>query len=330
MSGGFDNVTTTIPITKVIKDFTTFSDQIKKRAECSGNNPPPTRSNCDLKDLTCCSPVVDNRTLEREKNKVSSYEPFTAMRGIEGFDYSNPDGSMLDQSISSGTDMVSESLNKAMDSAIKYGIAEQQPVSTPPVSTPPVSTPPVSPPPVSTQPVSKILSPQNILSEQENLNNAMSTNSKLMTDLTNFNYKYNKYMNCNGVNPPPFLNNCGLTDITCCSSSDTGNTALTSLTSLQGTLINDIQTMSNVNKDLKNSGYFSSIDKTILDYNKIVNIDISNNNIRDDLDRKLRELYKLDGSTINDKLSQYDSVMYVGILFTCLATTILFYTFKEL
>jgi len=55
-----------------------------------------------------------------------------------------------------------------------------------------------------------------------------------------------------------------------------------------------------------------------------------NEKMRADLDKKLKELYRLDGSNVNERSAQYDSVMYISILFTILATIILYFTFIQL
>lgn len=54
------------------------------------------------------------------------------------------------------------------------------------------------------------------------------------------------------------------------------------------------------------------------------------NKLRDDLDMKLRELYMIEGSTSATKKLQYDATMFSGILWTVLATSVLYYTLYEL
>ena len=77
--------------------------------------------------------------------------------------------------------------------------------------------------------------------------------------------------------------------------------------------------------------------------NDAINIDTYNNNhqalkssidsfndLRYDLDTKLRELYMIDGTTSSSKKLEYDGTMFSGVLWTVLATTVLYYTLYEL
>lgn len=54
------------------------------------------------------------------------------------------------------------------------------------------------------------------------------------------------------------------------------------------------------------------------------------NDLRYDLDTKLRELYMIEGSTSASKKLEYDGTMFSGILWSVLATTVLYYTLYEL
>jgi hypothetical protein len=166
------------------------------------------------------------------------------------------------------------------------------------------------------------------MSQQIYVNDAMESNYKLMNDLNTFNMKYAKYVKCNDNNAPEIKGNCAPSDLTCCSSTDIGTVGLGGLTTLQGTLIADINDMREAGNlltgNLISNSQFNTNQNQILSRSKEVN------RVRSDLDNKMRELYKIDGNLQQDYFLQYDSVMYTGILFSILATTILYYTFTKL
>lgn len=54
------------------------------------------------------------------------------------------------------------------------------------------------------------------------------------------------------------------------------------------------------------------------------------NDLRYDLDSKLRELYMIEGTTSASKKLEYDGTMFSGVLWSVLATTVLYYTLYEL
>ena len=168
----------------------------------------------------------------------------------------------------------------------------------------------------------------NKMSEQVYLNNAMSSNHKLMKDLNAFNLEYAKYIKCNGNNPPPIMGNCSPSDLTCCNADDIGVTGLGNLTTLKGTLLTDIDgaraTGNILYGNLITPREFKTNHSNILSAAN----DIKSN--RNELDGKLKELYNIDGNLHQDSMLQYDSVMYTGILFSILATTVLYYTFTKL
>jgi hypothetical protein len=166
------------------------------------------------------------------------------------------------------------------------------------------------------------------MSQEIYLNNAMESNNKLMRDLNTFNLQYAKYIKCNGSNPPPTLGNCLPSDVNCCSSSDIGNIGLTGITTLKGTILTDIdnaRTRGNILYGNLISGlqFQNNQQQITSDTEKI-------NKLRSELDIKMKELYNIDGNLQNDYMLQYDSVMYTGILFSILATTLLYYTFTKI
>jgi len=159
------------------------------------------------------------------------------------------------------------------------------------------------------------------MSQQIYVNDAMESNYKLMNDLNTFNMKYAKYMKCNGANPPQIKGNCALSDLTCCpNDTDEDNGIYTLLVD-----INDMREAGNLL-----TGNLISKSQFQTNHSQIISRANEINNIRSDLDNKMRELYKIDGNLHQDYFLQYDSVMYTGILFSILATTILYYTFTKL
>jgi len=63
------------------------------------------------------------------------------------------------------------------------------------------------------------------------------------------------------------------------------------------------------------------------------NINTKKNDIqtlRNELDEKLKVLYQTDNPFLNDYKTQYDATMYTSILWTILATSVLYYTFTVL
>lgn len=51
---------------------------------------------------------------------------------------------------------------------------------------------------------------------------------------------------------------------------------------------------------------------------------------RSDLDKKLRDLYEIDGSISLDQQNRFDGTIYSGILITVLASALVYYTFTKL
>jgi hypothetical protein len=166
------------------------------------------------------------------------------------------------------------------------------------------------------------------MSQQIYLNDAMDSNYKLMNELNKFNMKYAKYIKCNDDNAPQIKGNCSPTDLKCCSESDIGTIGFDGINTLKGTLITEIDNMRTTGNVL--TGNLISNSQFQTNHNNIISNANEINRIRSDLDNKMRELYKIDGNLHQDYFLQYDSVMYTGILFSILATTILYYTFTKL
>jgi len=145
----------------------------------------------------------------------------------------------------------------------------------------------------------------------------------LMNDLNSFNLKYAKYVKCNGATT--LLNSCAPDDFTCCSHADQD---MTTLINLQTKINSDIASFNtSVGKYDKLSVQQSDFDSN---HKKIIQTEADVQKLRQDLDIKMREIYNVNGTIVNDSFVQYESTMYTGMLFTILATTILYYTFTKL
>jgi len=138
--------------------------------------------------------------------------------------------------------------------------------------------------------------------------------NKLLKQLNDFNINYAKYVKCNGAP----------NDLTC-SQEDRD---ISKLQTLQRSINADIDSINNIINDKKTTGL------KVADYNKnysqILNNEEDVKKMRSELDMKMKEVYKIQDTIVNDSSLQYDSVMYTGVLFSILATSILYYTFTNL
>jgi glutathionyl-hydroquinone reductase len=152
----------------------------------------------------------------------------------------------------------------------------------------------------------------------------MAADVKLMNDLNTFNLKYNKYINCNNagaiISPT-----CGPNDVNCCTDNDKN---LKTISDLQTVINGDLDSINR----LINAYKGPIINPTLYDsnHNKIRNTEKDINQLRTELDQKLRDVYKINNTILKESISQNDSAIYTGILFTVLVTSVLYFTFTEL
>jgi len=162
------------------------------------------------------------------------------------------------------------------------------------------------------------------MSQQLFVDKLMQQNNKLMIDLNNFNIQYAKYVKCQENNSPS--TSCSSTDPTCCSIENKKNINLSTLTVGQKIIQNDIdniKTTLNQNKSLfLNPSQYDSSFNELIEKEKVVN------NLRNELDIKIQELNQ--GKKWSESKLQSDSTIYSGIIFTILATTMLYYTFTKI
>jgi hypothetical protein len=144
-------------------------------------------------------------------------------------------------------------------------------------------------------------------------NGAFKDEKSVIDALNAFNLQYATYIKCNN---PSTKAGCSSSDIAWDTVRQKG-TALTTAISLLGPDIN------NMNNKITPSQYDSSFNAILNQHNNI-------QTTRSELDSKLKELYEIPGSFVVDSKYQYDSTMYTGIIFTILATSMLYYTFTKL
>ncbi len=102
---------------------------------------------------------------------------------------------------------------------------------------------------------------------------------------------------------------------------------LNDVTNYYGQLISEIDSLEATNLDLTDA---INLDNYNINHNVLKNKITSFNDLRYDLDTKLRELYLIEGSTSASKKLQYDGTMFAGILWSVLATSVVYYTLYEL
>uniref|UniRef100_A0A6C0JEQ5 Uncharacterized protein n=1 Tax=viral metagenome TaxID=1070528 RepID=A0A6C0JEQ5_9ZZZZ len=165
---------------------------------------------------------------------------------------------------------------------------------------------------------------QDLLEEQQTKDQIMAADNKLMNDINKFNLKYAKYVKCN-VNNGSITSGCDSSDLTCCNQADSN---IDPLRSLQGTINNDLNSLRKLFS--RNKSSIINPDEYESEYQRIKYIEAANIRLRNELDLKLREVYNIDGPTLEDGVLPYDSSMYSAMLFTILATTGLFYAFTKI
>jgi len=153
---------------------------------------------------------------------------------------------------------------------------------------------------------------QNVVNEKLYTKNIMDAKTKVMNDLNTFNQKYAEYIKCNN---------------TCANSLTVSNEYNTSVSNLK----RDLDTYSALinpssasQQKLKTYSEFNSI------HGNVIITESENKRLRSELDAKLKEVYNINGTITTDGLAQYNSVIYTEILFTILATTLLYFTFTKL
>lgn len=142
----------------------------------------------------------------------------------------------------------------------------------------------------------------------EGLTNIYDKESTLLSDLADFNKKYVDYINCEQSSCSTLTEKQALMQIA------------------HNKIINtDIVDVINAipSNGLKPSQYDSSFNQLIQTHESVIKT-------RMDLDKKLNELNKTRDTYYSDTKKQLDSTMYINILLTVLATSVLYFTFTKL
>jgi hypothetical protein len=165
-------------------------------------------------------------------------------------------------------------------------------------------------------PTPQLPTPQQIQDESSVRNELMAADIKLMNDLNDFNAKYAKYISCNTSTGAP--STCTVED-----------RAVTTLRASETVINADLEKIKTLVSSKKGSAIISpSLYES--NHQNIKSVENDVNNIRKELDQKLKEVYKLNNTNLTDSIAQYDSVMYTGIFFTVLVTTAIYFTFTKL
>ena len=164
----------------------------------------------------------------------------------------------------------------------------------------------------------------------DSLNAVFESQNALKTKYANFNTAYSKYLTCMDANPGQsgdcldgsiVINNYTIRGIT-------GNTYSPSLNAESVALYNQLGGSANTELE-----QIIALNRALGTVGTPANFDASYNSIklkRAQLDQKLQELYNVDNSIPQLYQSQLDSTVYSGILWTVLATTLLYYIFIKL
>lgn len=150
----------------------------------------------------------------------------------------------------------------------------------------------------------------------------MDKESRLLADLQDFNTKYDRYIACtnNFINPG---NKMG------CSAMDTNKqTVIAALDKLNASSIIDVSNAVIAFKKDSRTVSPAVYDASYQQLTKTYNNDILT--LRNELDAKLMEIYSTEGSITSDIMKSYDATIYVGLLWTILATTGLYFVFTKL
>lgn len=159
----------------------------------------------------------------------------------------------------------------------------------------------------------------------------MNSENRLLADLNDFNMKYNTYVACNNK----YINS-GNSNLKCSEVDLSKNTIVsayeklkTSQTGYPGSVMDATTTMNDFIRDPKYKNVSPAIYDASFQYIK----NTHQNDVlklRSELDAKLKELYSTEDSRMNEYANYYDTTMYVGILWTILATSGLYYAFTKL
>jgi hypothetical protein len=130
--------------------------------------------------------------------------------------------------------------------------------------------------------------------------------SGLLAEMIDFNTKYATYIRCNDPSNKTY---CSTTDVSL-------NTVVSAYQNLA--------LFSNNNPKIPNIAYDASLNYNINTYNNNVL------GLRSELDEKMKVLNLSESSILSEEKTRYDVTIYTGVLWTILATSIVYYVFTRL
>jgi hypothetical protein len=144
--------------------------------------------------------------------------------------------------------------------------------------------------------------------------------AQLLNDLNDFNSKYAKYVYCTDTT---------ITDdakkLFGCSISDSSNNEVNTAYDM---VIQDISSSELLISNLP--GVLQTNQVADASFNEIKQKHLDVDKLRHELEAKLKELHATDDTLAYEQKRIYDRTMYTSLLWTVLATTTLFYVFKNL
>jgi hypothetical protein len=151
----------------------------------------------------------------------------------------------------------------------------------------------------------------------------MESERKLLADLNDFNTKYNRYTLCNNtyINPSTNPQNCSTADMN-------KDTVVAAYNKLKNTSIIDVSNSLVMFKNDPNTISPAVYDASYQYIKSTYQNDVVK--IRNELDIKMQELYGIEGSIVDEHQKHYDTTMYIGLLWTILATSSLYFVFTKL
>jgi hypothetical protein len=151
----------------------------------------------------------------------------------------------------------------------------------------------------------------------------MESERRLLADLNDFNTKYNRYTLCNNhyINPSNNTLNCSDIDMS-------KNTVVSAYNKLKTTSVVDVSNSLTLFKNDPNTISPAIYDASYQYIKNVYQNDVLK--IRNELDIKMQELYGIDGSIVDEHQKHYDTTMYIGLLWTILATSSLYFLFTKI
>lgn len=155
----------------------------------------------------------------------------------------------------------------------------------------------------------------------------MSSTPNLFAEIIKYDYELVKYNHCININPNS-PTNCSPTDLDAAysrliSTGDRNGDLQKAIDYQSGAILIADSTSTTGGNAPTIPGYTTNLQEIIRKHNEIVNL-------RRDLDMKLNELNKINNPYYDDSQLKYDVSVYSGILWTILASSIVYYVFVKI